>query len=139
MMMSFSTLTEPDMTTPRIATLKVIAACALALIVTGCDRAETPSETRADVSAARDDGIEKVGEARRDAARDVIDAQQNVDQASSDMMRESAEGARDVAVVEAEAAHQISTARCDAMTGEPREACRKEADDQLDLVKKQID
>lgn len=114
------------------------------LMLSGCDRPESAADTRADVAEAQSDGREDVADAREDAAesrtdarKDVMDAQQDVNQAAVELSRESADGNREVAFAQAQAAHGVAIEKCDASTGDMRDACKKEADEALERAKTQ--
>lgn len=100
----------------------------LCLAVSGCNRAEVPAKTEADVSKAQLDGAQKVEEVRHDAAQETLAAQQDVSQAHTELAHETAEGNLQVAVAKAEADHKVSIQACESMSGDARDACKKQAD-----------
>jgi hypothetical protein len=102
--------------------------CLLALGATGCQRHEAPAETQEDVAKAQAEGQHEAAEARHDAVESTMDAQKDVNEAKAELGREAADGRHDIVVAEAEAAHKVAIERCEAMTGDPRTDCKKEAD-----------
>ena len=98
----------------------------LSLAVVGCNRQETPAQTRADVSEAQRDGANDVADERREARNDMNKSGEN-----------AAEGRREVALAQAKAAHEVAIERCEAMTGEPRTTCKKQADATRDRAEAQ--
>ena len=121
----------------RFHTLAValISVGILSLPLTGCGRAESPAKTESDVAKAENKGAKNVEQERREAAEDTMAAQKDVNKARAEMTEETAKGDRDVAVAEAEAVHKVSTEKCEAVTGDARSSCKKQADDELDAAK----
>lgn len=114
----------------------------LGLMLSGCNRPESAAETRADVAEAQTEGRKDVAEERKEAAdstmgarQDVMDAQRDVNQAEVELNRELAEGNREITFAQAQAAHSVAIEKCEALTGEMRDACKKEADEALDRAK----
>jgi hypothetical protein len=106
----------------------LFSAGSLCLTVSGCNREEVPAKTQADVSKAQVEGAKKVEEARHEAAQDTIQAQQDVSRSNTELAHETAQGNYNVAIAKAEADHKVSLQACDAMSGDARDACRKQAD-----------
>ena len=98
----------------------------LSAAVVGCNRQETPAQTRADVSEAQREGASDVADERREASKDMNKSDEAM-----------AEGRREVALAKAKAAHDVAIERCEAMTGEPRTTCKKRADDTLERAESQ--
>lgn len=113
----------------------LFSAFALSLIVTGCNRQETPAKTDADVAKAQAEGAKDVAKERSAAIENTVEAQKDANQAEAELAHQSATGNHDVAIAEAEAAHKVATERCDAMANDERIACKKQADADLEYAK----
>ena len=109
--------------------------CLFAL--TGCKRAETPSETNKDVAEARSDATTQVAEARKDANEETREASKDVRDEEQKAAGETADARYEVAVAQAEGDHKVALEKCDAMTGNERAACKDRADDALEQAKAQ--
>ena len=115
--------------------LTVATACALAIGVAGCNRHETPAETQADVQKAESEGMKDVAEARADTNNDRIDAQKKVNDATTELGHENAKADKAVTIAEANAAYKVNIEKCEAMTGDERDACKKQASAELESAK----
>ncbi|HUP93044.1 MAG TPA: hypothetical protein VM074_12430 [Solimonas sp.] len=116
---------------PKFA-VTLFSAAVLVLALGGCNKREEPAKTQSDVADAQADGAKKIEAERHDAANDAIKAQEDVYKADAELAHQSAQGNREVAIAEAEAAHKVMTERCEAMSGDARTACKKQAD--VDLL-----
>ena len=113
----------------------VFAACALTLAVAGCDRRESTADTNADIAKAQAESAKDVANARADAAKSTIGAQKKVDEANAALDTQTVVAQRDVTVAEAEAANKVAIQKCEALTNDQRDACKKQADADLDTAK----
>jgi len=85
------------------------------LLMTGCNRAEPPSEVREDVAEARQEGAEDVAEKQADLAQDRAD--------SGQMMNEStAENRYELLIAQADAERKVAMEQCEALSGSAQEA-----------------
>jgi hypothetical protein len=127
----------------RFITITAIAALSLA----GC--METASETKRDVTEARQEAAESNDDARVDASRDVAEANERMDSMQQDRsaakldadkkMTEVESGAMiakaradyDIAMTEAKGRHQVSKEKCDALDRVAKNACVKRIDTTL--------
>jgi hypothetical protein len=98
------------------------------LLLTGCNRAESPQEVREDVAEARQEGAEEVAEARADAAEDRVDT-------GYGMSESPAEGQYDVRIAQAEADHKVAIEGCEILEGDAQQNCKDQADANLDARK----
>ena len=90
----------------------------------GCNKAEAPAETAADVADARSDRAENVAEARDDA-RDVIgSAATNITSANQDIREARIEGD-----------HKVAVEKCESLAGDAQKACKDSADATMESVK----
>lgn len=94
------------------------------VLLTGCNRAETPREVSKDVAAAQQKGAEEVAEARVDAAEDRMDT-------GSVMNESAAENQYEIRVTQAEADHKVAIESCEILEGDAQQACKDKADSQL--------
>lgn len=102
----------------------IAALAAALLLLTGCNRAESPREVAKDVAEAQQEGAEEVAEARADAAEDRME--------TGDVMNESAaENQYEVRVTQAEADHKVAIEGCEILEGDAQQACKNDADAQL--------
>lgn len=124
----------------RIVSIAAIAALGLA----GC--METASETKEDVTEARQDAAESNDEARADASRDVaeanermesmqqeqsetkLDADRKMTSVESEAMIAKARADYDIAMTEAKGRHEVSKEKCDALDRVAKNACIESSD-----------
>jgi len=101
---------------------------AILLLMTGCNRAESPSEVREDVAEAQQEGAEDVAEKQADLAKDRAD--------SGDVINEStAENRYELLVAQADAERKVALEQCEALSGSAQVACKESADAQYELSK----
>jgi hypothetical protein len=94
------------------------------LLLTGCNRAESPREVAGDVAEAQQEGTEEVAEAQADAAEDRQD--------TGYVMNESAaENEYEIKVAQAEADHKVAIESCEILEGDAQQTCKNDADAQL--------
>lgn len=100
------------------------------------DVAEAQAEGQRDVDAARNEAAQDISAARQDEARTTMDAAGKSDpaavasdnmQAHGETMKTEAEGRYKVEAAEIEAAYNVDKQRCDASTGDARNACMDRA------------
>ena len=102
----------------------IAALAASLLLLTGCNRAESPQEVARDVAEAQQEGAEEVAEERADAAEDRMD--------TGDAMNESpAENQYEIRVAQAEADHKAAIEGCEILEGDAQQSCKNEADARL--------
>lgn len=104
------------------------ALAAALLLMTGCNRAESPREVSRDVAEAQQEGAEKVAEARADAARDRMDAGQPFNETP-------AENQYEIMLAQAEADHKVAIESCEILAGDAQRTCKADADAQLEASK----
>lgn len=92
------------------------------LMLAGCQRQETPSQTREDVAEAQREGNEEVMEQQAEALDDGA------------VTRDDSE---EIRVAQAESEHKVAMERCEALTGEARDTCKEQADAMLEQAKEQ--
>ena len=117
------------------ANLLWTAALAAALVLAGCNKAASPEKVDSDVAkataaAGKKDERAQEKEARTDAAL-TNDLANDVDKANAKAVRAAA----DDAVTQAEGENKIALAKCEALAGDERKACKDQANAQLDQVK----
>jgi len=130
-------LTESDMDELRKHTVAIISACVLSLSISACGDRETPAKTQEDVAKAQAEGAKDVAEERAKVTENMTDAQKDVNKAGTEYGHEAAKANHDLAIAEAEAAHKVAIERCEAMTGDDRALCKKQADASLEQAKVQ--
>jgi hypothetical protein len=130
--------------------LKVVCAlAAAAIMLTGCNKRETPDEVVRDVEKARAEGVRDVADARADAQEANADADKQVADAIADHDEDEVlEQARDaneaydkgqskIMIAQAEANHKVAVEKCDALHGQgtAQKDCKDNADKALDEAK----
>lgn len=105
----------------------LIGLCVLG-ILGGCQRAESPAKVDRDVAAAHDTAIANNDKADQAAQKRMASAEANVQSAQRDAEHVAAEQQQKVATTDAEGAHRVALAACEALSGDDRKACRDKAD-----------
>ena len=101
--------------------LTLLMAGALAASLGACNKAEDPSEVKADVAEAQSEAREDVAEAQADASKDAM------------------ENNEDTAIAKAEGEHKVAIERCEALPGDQQKACKDEADATYEAAKAAAD
>lgn len=101
--------------------LTMLIAGAFAVSLGACNKAENPSETKADVAEAQSEAKEDVAEAQADANKDAM------------------ENNEDTAIAKAEGDHKVAIERCEALPGDQQKACKDEADATYEAAKAAAD
>lgn len=124
--------------------------CALAaaiLTLTACSKSETPAQVQHDVAKAQAEGERDVADARSDAKEAIADADKKVADAITDHDEDAVadkahdaneaadKGKSNIMIAQAEAAHKVAVAKCDALSGAPQKECKDDADKTLDQAK----
>jgi hypothetical protein len=130
--------------------MHIKALCALAtavLALSACNKSETPAQVQHDVAKAQAEGERDVADARSDAKEASADADKKVADAiadhdddavarkAQDANETADEGKSKIMLAQAEAAHKVAVAKCDALTGSPQKECRDDADKTLEQAK----
>jgi hypothetical protein len=127
----------------------ILAASCLAL--SGCNKAENPSEVQRDVAQAQAEGNRDIADARADAQKDAIDAQTEVAKAVADHQvgdaideahevgKVATKGDEKVQIAQAEATHRVSVQKCEAMSGDMQKQCKDSADADLAAAKRLVE
>ena len=130
--------------------MRIQVFCALAAAVfalTACSKSETPAEVQHDVAKAQAEGERDVADARSDAKEATADADKkvadavadhdddNVADAAHDANEAADKGKSKIMIAQAEAAHKVAVAKCDALSGAPQKECKDDADKTLDQAK----
>lgn len=116
-------------------TTLIIATLAVTLGLAACQKRETAAENQADVAAARSEASEDIAEARKDADANVADASRTQATARTEVSHEVSKAEEDVALAEANGAHKIAIEKCEALTGDARSSCKRQADADLEVAK----
>jgi regulator of protease activity HflC (stomatin/prohibitin superfamily) len=121
----------------RPGTLLTAAAIAI-LALSGCNKAEPPAKVQQDVAKATDSAADKdaaaadkLASADASANKDVANAEAKADQQTTD-------AAGDAVITQAEGDHKVALAQCESLSGQAQKDCKKQADDQLDMVKAKV-
>src|SRR5487761_2019477 len=112
-----------------------VVTVAMLLGVAGCNKPESAAQTRTDVTNAQSAGDKSVAIAQGDASDKMAKADEGVAKAQDEAARTSAGTNRDMTIADAEAAHNIALARCEAESGRKRTDCKNVADSALAAAK----
>ena len=111
------------------------AAVVAALVLAGCNKAESPDRVASDVAKAtaaaekKDERAEQ--QAEKTDATVTNDLAKDVDKANDKEVRTAA----DDAVTQAEGENKIALAKCEALAGDAQKQCKDQANAELDMVK----
>lgn len=106
----------------------IAALAAALLLITGCNRAESPEKAAQDVAEAQQEGAEEVAEARADAAQDRLDKDHLVNESP-------AENNYEIMIAQAEADHKVAIEGCEVLAADAQRACKDAADARLEASK----
>ena len=109
----------------------VATACALC----ACNHAKDANQVAKDTSTAEQKSAERVSEAQQTAAEKEADARKDVRKDQQDLAHVTAVQNEKVADTEAEGAHRVALARCEAMSGDAQKSCRDQADADYEAAK----
>jgi hypothetical protein len=115
--------------------LLLTAAVVAALVLAGCNKAESPDKVASDVAKAtaaaekKDERAEQ--QAEKTDATVTNDLAKDVDKANDKEVRTAA----DDAVTQAEGENKIALAKCEALAGDAQKQCKDQANAELDMVK----
>ena len=115
--------------------LLLTAAVVAALVLAGCNKAESPDKVASDVAKAtaaaekKDERAEQ--QAQKTDATVTNDLAKDVDKANDKEVRAAA----DDAVTQAEGENKIALAKCEALAGDAQKQCKDQANAELDMVK----
>ncbi len=115
--------------------LLLSAAVAAMLVLSACNKAESPDKVASDVAKAAESAEKK--DARAEEKAEKTDAAvtnelaKDVDKANS----KEVSAAADDAVIQAEGENKIALAKCEALAGDAQKACKSQANAELDMVK----
>ena len=115
--------------------LLLTAAVMAALVLAGCNKAESPDKVASDVAKAtaaaekKDERAEQ--QAEKTDATVTNDLAKDVDKANDKEVRTAA----DDAVTQAEGENKIALAKCEALAGDAQKQCKDQANAELDMVK----
>jgi hypothetical protein len=117
------------------ASLLLLTACSLGVVMTGCDKGASPAETQAAVDKAQIAGDKSVAEARHDATDSTRDAMKDANKANDELAHKAALANQSVSVAEAEARSKVDVEKCKVLNGEAQVACNKQVDANLAIAK----
>jgi regulator of protease activity HflC (stomatin/prohibitin superfamily) len=121
----------------RSKTLWTLAAVAL-VGLSGCNKAEPPAKVQADVAKATDSAADKDAQASEKLASADAEANKDVANAEAKADQKTTDAAGDAIISQAEGDHKVALAQCEALSGQAQKDCKKQADDQLDMVKAKV-
>jgi hypothetical protein len=121
----------------RAGTLWTLAAIAMVGLA-GCNKAESPAKVQEDVAKATDSAADKDAKATDKLASADAAADKNVGNAEAKADAKTTDAAGDAIVTQAEGDRQVALAKCGALSGDAQKDCKKQADDQLDMVKAKV-
>lgn len=115
--------------------MPLAAAVLGAVMLVGCERAESPSTVAKDVAAAEQKAAARTQREHADAVRDVEHAQQKVDDQALARNNVAAEDSYKVAMVRADGAHDVAIQQCKALSGDAQRHCKSQADADYEAAK----
>jgi hypothetical protein len=108
--------------------IKLLMGVAAAVALSSCDHAKSAAQVAKDTSAAEQREARETAEAERTAA----------DKEAKDegaLGHETAVQNQDIADKEADGAHKVALARCEAMSGSAQRSCKDQADAEYEVAK----
>jgi hypothetical protein len=109
------------------------AACVASMLATGC--MDSPTAASLDVTEARAHGQSEVERVRREASEQYRKASEAVAEARRRAHLATIAGEREIALAQARADHDVAIRGCDALGGEPRQACIAHAERRFDTAR----
>jgi regulator of protease activity HflC (stomatin/prohibitin superfamily) len=114
-------------------------ATAIAIVgLSGCNQAEPPAKVQQDVAKATDSAADKDAAAADKLASADAKANKEVANAEAKADQQTTDAAGDAVVTQAEGDHKVALAQCESLSGQAQKDCKKQADDQLDMVKAKV-
>lgn len=113
----------------------LLAALWTVFVVTGCHRAESPSQVDKDIAAAHQKAAENTQKAVESAQSRLATARGDVHSAQRNEAHVSAVESQEVADSEAEGAHNVALAACESLNGAMQKSCRDKADADYQVAK----
>jgi hypothetical protein len=119
--------------------LNFVAAGTLAVVLAGCNRAESPQEVSQDVAEAQADRSENVQDARVDQAQVAANTSADAVSANPDdrgaAIEDRAEAAYNTKLAAAKGDHDVAKQGCEALKGDAQESCKKSAEATYEAAK----
>jgi hypothetical protein len=112
-----------------------LAALAVMLSLTGCNKAESPDKVAKDVSNATASAEKKDERAAEKDVKADAAAQNDIANGLDKAATKEANAAANDAVTQAEGENKIERAKCEALAGDAQKGCKDQADARLDQVK----
>lgn len=104
----------------------------------GCNKAEPPAKVQQDVAKATDAAADKDAQAADKLASADSTANKEVANAEAKADQRTTDAAGDAVITQAEGDHKVALAQCESLSGQAQKDCKKQADDQLDMVKAKV-
>jgi hypothetical protein len=114
--------------------LKLLMVVAAAFALSSCDHAKSAAQVATDTSAAEQKSAKETAEAERTAADKEANARNSVRKDEGELAHETAVQNQDIAEKEADGAHRVALARCEAMSGSAQQSCKDQADAQYEVA-----
>jgi len=105
------------------------------LALSGCNKAQSPTEVQHDVDKAANSAAEKNAQANEKQADAASSASKDLGDATRTADEKIADASADAAATRAEGTHKIALAKCESMSGDGQKACKDVADAALDMAK----
>lgn len=106
----------------------------LIVVMSGCNKAESPEAVANDVEAARQKSAAEVARVEKSAAKDTYSAAAKVDDKQKDLDAATAQGSYDIAAARAEGERKVALEKCMSLAGDQQKACKDQADAKHDLA-----
>jgi hypothetical protein len=109
--------------------------CVALLGVAGCNKAASPAKVDNDVAKAADSAGAQDEKAAQKQAETDASVNKDVARAEDKADTRTASAAADTALTQAEGDNKVALAKCEALQGDARKACKDQADAALDMAK----
>ena len=109
-------------------TVLCAAVAASILVMTGCNKPESPDQVAKDVSSAEQKASAEVAKSQDSAAKDLGGAADKVDDKLIAFNNDAARDAYKIAIAKADGDRKVAVANCGSLGGDAQKACKDQAD-----------
>jgi colicin import membrane protein len=108
---------------------------AMALAITGCNRASTPETAANDIAEAKQSAAQEVADAQQEAERKIDTADKAVQAKTADLADTNAKAKYDLAIAKADGERKIAEQQCMTKDGDAQKQCRRRVDADYDSAR----
>ncbi len=109
-------------------------ALVMALVIGGCNKAQSPSTVATDVNSAAQKADENTANAEKHAEEKVASADKDVRNDQRNEQHVAAVESEDVAKTRAQGERDTALAKCEALSGDRQQACKDQANAAYDMA-----